>query len=287
MLTRVDRVQQVVRNAHATAAAYVRLLGAEIVRDDEVHVLGARRLVLRCGGSAVELLEPRAAGPAADFLACTGGGLFATGVATPDPARLRAHLQARDVAVAQEGGQLFLTPAALGVPGLHVVVSVAADQAARGFVRGLYEVTLLAADPAARLAAVFGLDATHFTPIRSAEFGYDGMLTLFHPNRLDRLEVIRPTDPAKTMGRFFAKRGPSLYMCYAEADDLRLIRECLHEHAPGDWTGPRGAGEPLNNLFIHPQALGGMMLGVSRTGVAWMWSGHPERVPEAGGGPAA
>lgn len=55
------------------------------------------------------------------------------------------------------------------------------------------------------------------------------------------------------------------------------IRERLLEHAPRDWTGPRGGPRP-DNLFIHPRALGGVMLGVSRTTHAWTWSGHPDRV---------
>jgi hypothetical protein len=52
------------------------------------------------------------------------------------------------------------------------------------------------------------------------------------------------------------------------------------EHAPDNWTGPRDG--TADNLFIHPKALGGMMLGVSRATHAWTWSGHPERVVAAG-----
>jgi hypothetical protein len=48
------------------------------------------------------------------------------------------------------------------------------------------------------------------------------------------------------------------------------VRERLLEHAPGDWTGPSSG--PVDNLFIHPAALGGMMMGISRTGHAWTWS---------------
>jgi len=283
MLTRVDRVQVVVPDRSAAAAAFRRLLDAAVAREDRVRVVGARRTVLRLGSSEVELLEPDGAGLAADFLSTTHGGLFAAGFATPDVARLRAHLSARGVACEEEGGQLLLAPEALNQPGLRVVISAAAELPAKGLVQNLYEATLLVPDFAAVVratASTFALDASHFVPIRSPEFGYEGVLTLFDPDRLDRIEIITPNDAAKTMGRFFARRGPSWYMCFAEAADLRPIRARLLESAPHDWTGSRD-GVP-DSLFIHPKALGGMMLGVSRTTHAWTWSGHPERVVAAG-----
>jgi hypothetical protein len=280
MLTRVDRVQAVVLDRHATAAAYHRLLDAPVVREDRVRILGARRTVLGFGATEIELLEPDGEGQAADFLARTRGGLFAAGFAAADLTRLRDHLHQRGVSVAEEGGQVFLGPEDVRVPGLRTVLSAERHRPATGLVRQLYETTLLVTDFAAGAAAIaqtFHLNPSHFVPIRSAEYGYEGMLTLFHPERLDRIEIITPSAAHKTMGRFFAARGPSLYMCFAEADDLTPIRARLLEHAENDWTGPRD-GTALDSLFIHPKALGGMMLGVSRTTVGWTWSGHPERV---------
>ena len=66
-------------------------------------------------------------------------------------------------------------------------------------------------------------------------------------------------------------------MAYGESDQTAAVRERLLEHAPRDWTGPRDAAVP-DNLFLHPRALGGVMLGVSRTSFAWSWSGDPDRV---------
>ena len=283
MLTRIDRVQVVVSDRAAAATRFARLLDAAVVCEDRIRLLGACRTVLRLGSSEVELLEPDGAGVTNDFLSATHGGLFAAGFATPDIERLRARFADRGIAYTEESGQLFLAPQALGVPGLRAVVSGSAELPANGLVQHLYEATLLARDlaPAVRDAALgFGLDASHFVPIRSDEFGYEGVLMLFQPDRLDRMEVITPNDSAKTIGRFFAKRGASWYMCFAQAADLRPIRHRLLEHAPHDWTGPR-EGIP-GHLFIHPQALGGMMLGLSRTTYAWTWSGHPERVCAAG-----
>ncbi len=280
MLTRVDRVKVFVADRAAAAVGYQRLLGAALVREDRVRGLAARRSVLQLGTSEVELLEPDGAGVVADFFARTKGGLFAAGFATAEVAPLRAHLAARGIVAMEEGGQLFLAPEALGLPGLRAVVSAASDRAAVGLVRCLYEATLLIDDftsVVARVATVFGLEASHFVPIRSAEYGYEGTLTLFHPERLDRMEIITPNAPAKTMGRLFAKRGACWYMCFAEADDLVPIRARLLEHAPTQWTGPRDSAT-VDSLFIHPPALGGVMLGLSRTTFAWTWSGHPERV---------
>jgi Glyoxalase/Bleomycin resistance protein/Dioxygenase superfamily len=280
MLTRVDRVQVVVTNCSAAASAYQRLLGAEVVREDTVRVLTARRVVLRIGCSEVEILEPEGGGATAEFLAHTGGGLFAAGFTTPDVPALRAHLERGDVHVTEEGDQLFLSSRVLRLPGFRAVISADVRRPLAGLLQSLYEVTLLvedSADVAQRAAATFGLDPSRFIPIHSPEFGYDGKLTLFHPDRLDRVEIVTPTDPQKTMGRYFAKRGACFYMCYAEADDLAPVRDRLQAHAPGDWTGSHDDAHP-DNLFIHPKALAGMMMGVSCTSVAWRWSGHPERV---------
>jgi hypothetical protein len=291
VLERVDRVQLVTADRGAAARTFVRLLGAEPAGEDAVAPLGARRTTLRAGRAAIELLAPDGAGPVADHLARLGPGLFAAGFATADLGRLRERLLGAGVSLAETGEQLFLAPEATGGHGLRCVVSAAREApAAGGLVTQLYEVTNLVPDVAAacaHYARIFGLAAGRFHPIESAEYGYRGVLTLFDPeDRLDRLEVVTPYDPARTMGRFLAKRGPSLYMCFAEAPDLAPIRARLEEDAPGDWTGV-GPAPARDTLFIHPRALAGMLMGVSRATVGWTWSGHPERVrpapPERGG----
>lgn len=283
MDARIDRVQVVVSDAASAAGAWQRLLGAETLREDTVKALGARRRVLTLGESEIELLAPDGAGPATEFLSATGGGLFAAGIGVADPQALRARLAARDVVAAHEGDQLLLSPEALGIAGLRIVISPLADRRPVGRARFLYEVTHLCDDPqraVRRFAELFDLDSAHFVPIRSDPFGYEGTLTIFHPDRLDRLEIIRPFDAAKTMGRFHVRRGDCLYMAYAESDDPAAIRAQCVASAPHDWTGPRDAAVP-DNLFLHPRALGGMMLGVSRTSFAWTWSGHPDWVRPA------
>jgi len=125
-------------------------------------------------------------------------------------------------------------------------------------------------------ADLFSLDAGAFEPIGSGNYGYEGSLTLFNREALDRFEVITPTDLSKTMGRFFEKIGESLYMGFAEAPDLDALEERFSEI--GAPHTPERNREELHTVFLHPPALGGMMLGLSRPSYAWTWSGHPERV---------
>jgi len=276
MSLRIDRIQLAVRDRAAVAEAWERLLDARVAREDRVAALGCRRSVLAAGTSEIELLEADADGPVRE----AGPGLFAAGFASDDLPALLDHLHSHGVVAPSQDEQHFVPADALGDEGLRVVLSPAAERPRQGLLSRLYEVTNLVGNPppwCQRFARLFALDARAFVPIRSETFGYDGTLTLFDPGALDRVEIIHPYDADKTMGRYFLKRGPCLYMCYGESDRADAIRERAREHAPGDWTGP-GDDRPVDNLFLHPRALGGVMLGVSRTSFAWTWSGAPERV---------
>lgn len=290
MLSGVDRVQLAVADRAGAARGWVEILGAEHAGDDRVACLGALRSRYRLGDGWLELLEPDGAGPVDDALRVRGRShLYAGGVSTPDVTALAAHLQARGVEPPSEGSQLFLDTAHTGGHGLRLVVSPAAASGSAaasapvGRIDHLYEITNLVRDAggtARHYAELFGLDTSSFCPIRSEEYGYDGILTLFDPDRLDRLEVITPRAPEKTMGRFFAKQGETLYMCFAETGELSAIEERVQElGVPHTRVPPPGErpGSP-DTIFLHPPALGGMMLGLSRRTVAWVWSGHPERV---------
>lgn len=272
----IDRIQLAVQDRGAAAAAWEQLLDAAVVREDRVEPLACHRTVLAVGTSEVELLEADADGPVRE----AGPGLFAAGFATDDLDALVDHLHSHAVEMKRQDDQLFLQHPTLADQGLRVVLSPAAERPRQGLLARLYEVTNLVADPPAvclQLAKLFALDAREFVPIRSENFGYDGSLTLFRGGHLDRIEVIYPYDADRTMGRYFRKRGPSLYMCYAETDLADEVRERARKHAPDDWTGPQGDA-PVDNLWLHPKALGGVMLGVSRTTFAWSWSGSPDRV---------
>jgi hypothetical protein len=272
---RVDRIQLAVIDRTAVARAWEDLLDASVVCEDQVKALACRRTVLAVGTSEVELLEADGAGPVHE----AGPGLFAAGFASPDPEALGSRLAERGIELARENGQIFVTPAALGGNGLRLVISPTADREPQGLLSRLYEVTNLVSDYrswSARFAELFDLDESAFVPIRSDNYGYEGTLTLFRAGELDRVEIIHPYDRGKTMGRFHDGRGECLYMCYGETDRADEIRERARSHAPDSWTGP--AAGPVDNLFLHPRALGGVMLGISRTTFAWTWSGSPERV---------
>jgi catechol 2,3-dioxygenase-like lactoylglutathione lyase family enzyme len=275
MLQRIDRIQLAVRDRRAAVQTFVDILGAEHVRDDESKLLSAHRSVVQAGESEFDLLEPAGDGPVAEHLERWREGIFAAGFSTDDISSLARRLDDRGVAFSEEGGQLFLD--ADQTRGMRTVISSSRDRLKVGLISWVYEVTNIVSDheeAANFYTTAFGLDSARFSPIRSREFGYKGMLTLFDPpDRLDRIELTEITEPSLAMGRFFARRGPSIYMCYVETTDTGPLRERLQAKGCRFADGRENGG---GNLFIHPTALHGMLMGVSRTNLAWTWSGRPE-----------
>lgn len=275
MLTRVDRVVLAVADAAPVAKAWGELLGAEVDAEDAVVGLAARRTRLRLGTGRVDILEPDGQGPVQEAVRRRGGHLYAAGVATADLRDVVVALQQRDVDHVAEGtlsdGEVWVDAG----HGLMLAIDLDTPLPAVGRVDELYEVTNLVddAEQAGRgLAELFELRESAFEPIASKEYGYAGTLTLFDPDRLHRVEVIHPHDADKTMGRYYAKHGESLYMCFAETGELPAITGSLAaQGAPHTAVGD-------HTTFIHPKALGGVMVGLSRRTYAWTWSGRPERV---------
>jgi hypothetical protein len=268
-----------VRDRAAAEETFRDLLGAEKTREDRSTLLGARRSVVQAGASEFELLEPAEDGPVREFLAERGEGLLSAGFATPDLPGLTRHLSDIGVPWREERGQVYLEPES--TRGMRTVLTPEASLNPVGDVSFLYEVTNLVnnwQEAAAFYARLFRLDSSRFHPIRSEAYGYDGALLLFDPPaRLDRIELAQTIDAEKAMGRFFARRGESLYVAYVEVSDASAIAERL-EHRGARWAGRADwrQGAPLEGLFIHPGALHGLLLGVSRTNLAWEWSGRPE-----------
>jgi len=281
MLERVDRVQLAVKDRQAAARVFDEVLGAKPVRETPSAYLGATRLVLALGSSEVELCEPSGPGPAAEHLQAHGAGLMTAGFSTHDMRSLTVNLERLACRFASEGEQLYIDPSQ--TLGMRVVISPEAVRPPVGLVRHLYEVTnTLVSDwraAAERYARIFGLDPSRFSRIESARFGYVGTLTLFDPaDRLDRIEISQVTDARSAMGRWAARRGDSLYMCYCEVDDIRPIIERLTARGSRFTARGQDPAAERDGLWIHPSTLCGLLLGVSRTTVGWEWSGQPARV---------
>lgn len=284
MLLEIDRIQLAVPDVSKAMEGWQAILGAEVSGVDKVACLGAARTSLRLGSGIVELLQADGAGIVADAVARRGPHMFGAGVSCADVTEVRGMLSPQFNNIIEEGKQLFVDGHDIGIRGLRVVVSKHEDRTAVGLTDFFYEATLLAAssvEETARFARVFSLDAQEFVEINSPGFGYSGTLTLFRKDLLHRFEVITPLVPTNTMGRFFDKIGPCLYMAYAETSDLLEIESRVKARGEAvtiDRPEDRGEDQVADGLWLHPKSLGGMMLGLSRPSQAWRWSGHPERV---------
>lgn len=277
MLTTVDGIVVATEDPTVAARTFTELFEAE--RDDPFpsQVLNAELTPMDVGTSRILLARPTGEGATSAFCDRWGEGILAAVVSTTQPRSLLDHLDERKVPTTHSDELLFVDPSATF--DLRTIVVPHIDRPEVGGLTGLYEVTHLVDDPqraAGAWADVFGLDEDRFCPISSEAYGYEGTLTLFDPpGRLDRIEVIHPHDRSKTMGRFFEKRGRGAYMCFAECGDVPALAERLERSGARYAVGAERDAVP-ESLFVHPSSLHGVLLGVSRTDLAWRWSGRPE-----------
>ncbi len=275
MLTYVDRVQLVVPDRKAAANTWKEIFGAEQVGESDSQTLGAKITTVQAGRSEFEFLEPTGDGPVGDWAGSWRQGLFGAGFSTPSLPDMERHLGSQDVPYTVEDGRIFI--AGDVTDGMPTTITEDVTREKVGHINYLYEVTNPVADwqdTAAKYTRMFGLEPTHYSPINSKFYGYEGTLTLFDPpNRLDRIEVTQ-TSGDRAMDRFFQRRGQSLYMCYIETDDVEGLASRLR--ARGDRYTASEDRPAETGLFIHPSALFGMLMGVSLTNYAWVWSGRPE-----------
>jgi hypothetical protein len=285
MLDRCDRVQIAVHDATKAAQRYGQLLGCEIARHDHSRRLSAKRTILAVGESEFELCEADGAGPTQDFLAERREGLMTAGYCTADLDSMVKCREGLGVPYEPDGEQLNL--GADVTFGLPTVISQSTYRKRVGPVSFLCETANTLISDWRRVAAVyaglFGLDPSRFSAIGSERFGYIGTLTLFDPpDRLDRIELSQVTGNVHPMDRFAHKLGDSLYVCYVGVHDWPNLRGRLLE--ANARYAPRGSDpvtEPDGGWVLHPREQHGLPLGVSRTGVAWEWSGREDLVPAA------
>jgi hypothetical protein len=284
MLEAMNRVVLAAADAAAAGAAWERFLDAQPAGSSRRPALGARAHHWRLGDGWVDILVPDGPGIVAEALDARGPHLFAGSFTTADTGAFCRHLATLGVAPLWDGERIVLGEAATGIRGLRVIVEKHDPQPPVGLIDTFYELTDLVEDAAretGRAARVLGLEESAFKPIVSEQYGYEGTLTLFHDDRLDRLEMITPNKPGTTMHRFFERNRGGLYMSFAESGELGEIERRVREAGAGFTAAPaEGERDRLgaHTLFLHPKTLGGMMLGLSRRSYAWTWSGHPERV---------
>ena len=275
MIETMDGVILAVRDAAAAAKTYEAILGTEIFRERHSDLLNANITSLACGTDLIRLAQPSGPGPVAEYVDQWGEGLFGAVFTTKDTGGLAKHLDSKGIGTQEEHGFLFLDPAKTF--GLRTFVGPYDERKAVGAISFIYEVTHLVSDWKAAnqfWTDSFALDGAKFSPIRSDQYGYEGMLTLFDPPRLlDRIEVVYPHDTEKAMGKFFLRRGEGPYMFFTECPDMPALGERLKS------AGARFAGNPEHenaSLFLHPSSTHGVLIGVSAKNVAWTWSGRPE-----------
>jgi hypothetical protein len=274
MLTKVDGVLLAVRDADAAAATFGTIFGGEVIGRGAAPPLGADVTDVGVGRDRIGLAVPTGPGIVQDHLDKWGEGIFGVAFATDDVPALRDRIKSKGVAVTPDDAKLFMIDPAQ-THGLVTWVMPHVEREPVGVLSFIYEVTHLVEDwkgVSDFWTDLFGLDGAKFSPISSKQYGYDGMLTLFDPpDKLDRIEVVYPHDTEKAMGRFFVKRGEGPYMFFAECADVPGLVERL-KSADARFAG----GEGNNSLFLHPSSTHGVLIGVSPTNQAWVWSGRPE-----------
>lgn len=286
MLHSIDRILVAVHSLDQAEQNYAQVLGARALGESDSDFLGARVRRLALGHSEVELCQPSGAGRVRTHLDRFGEGLLFGGASLSERAgglaAFEGRLHAQSVRFTRADQRLYLQ--AEDLHGLPLVVSEASAQAGSrgpGPIEFLYELTMVLRsrwqDVAADCVRRLGLPAERLVNIQFPRFGYDGTLMMFDADRLDRIELSEAHDPAFAMGRFSAKRGDDLYMCYVQTDDLQDVIERLQRHGCR-WTRRTETPQERDGLWIHPSALNGVLMGVSRHSLAWQWSGRPDRV---------
>lgn len=282
MLKNVDRILVAVRDIDQAEKSYSNVLGATPIEDFRSDYLNATVRRMALGTTEVELCSPLGAGRVATRIEQKGEGLVCGGVTTDDLDAFTRHLDRSGIAYASADGRVYPDSVALYQLPLAVSAAPASPPArAAGPVEHLYEITMVLKtdwhEVAQHYADVLGLDRKKEVGITFDRFGYQGVLMKFQEERLDRIELSEAHDTAFPMGRFTAKHGDALYMCYLETDDLADIIARLDKHGCG-YTRRTTTPVERDGLWIHPPALNGVLMGVSRSSLAWGWTGKPERV---------
>ena len=276
MLRNVAGVVIAVNDASVASDTFENLFDTRVNGDAPFAPLGAHLTFLRCGADLICLAQPTGPGPIQDHLDAWGEGICGVAFAANDIDAVIARIESKGISVARDADAGLIDPAA--THGLLTLISPHHERESTGLISFIYEVTHLVHDwqgVSDFWTDLFGLEGAKFSPIKSDVYGYEGTLTLFDPpDKLDRIEVVYPHDTEKAMGKFFLKRGEGPYMFFMETHDMPALRERLS--AAGARFAPKEATDQPNSLFVHPSSTHGVLIGVSPTNLAWVWSGRPE-----------
>jgi catechol 2,3-dioxygenase-like lactoylglutathione lyase family enzyme len=261
VLERTDRIALAVSDAEEACESYRVIFDAEVVGDAKDAEAGARRVTLQWGESQVEIYEPTAEGPAADFIRAGRRGLFAGGFTSPDPAAVAGRLEAAGIRVHEQGAERFCVwPGDLD--GVGVILSKTVERERVGLADKIWQITYAVPDLEAaieRYSDLFGLGACFTNRYESDPFGYLGAITWFDARDrapLDSLEYLEPNDPSKNVARFVGRHGAGVYMASIEAQpDAIAEMQRRVEATGGGWVG-RETG------FIQPRRLSGLLVGI-------------------------
>lgn len=95
------------------------------------------------------------------------------------------------------------------------------------------------------------------------------MHTAFIPAGDTRIELLEPTTPDSTIGRFLAKRGEGLHHIALHVDDISEALETLKSEGVRLVSEEiqTGAGGHLY-FFVHPASTGGVLLEICHDSVS-------------------
>jgi catechol 2,3-dioxygenase-like lactoylglutathione lyase family enzyme len=261
MLERTDRLALAVKDAEPAIETFRGIFDAQVVGDVADAAAGARRVTLQWGCDQLELLEPTAPGPVADFIQKGRRGAFAGGFALADPAGLAARLVQRGVRVHDQGGDRFLVlPEELRGTGL--ILSRRVERERVGLSEKIWQITYAVEDlerAVSYYTDLLGLGELFTNHYVHEGYGYEGAITWFDARDagpLDSLEYLEPRDPEKAVGRFVRRCGSGVYMASIQTDAVAEIRRRVSSSGPG-WDGTDFGG------FIHPSRLHGLLLGLT------------------------
>jgi hypothetical protein len=260
LLTELDRIVIASRDGRQVVQGLCRVLGAEVIGQDQLPVWSAARTTLRAGVSEIEVLEPRGVGALADFMGRRGQGLFAVGLASADPEAFRAHLRAQGALFEQHGRQTFLTAdKGVDLPQLNLVVTPAEEREPAGLLQRLWSATLLhhSLEGDHGLIRVLGERVSDVSEVRPTSSRLGATVIQFGTRRSSRLSILSPRGRDTPIERFFVRYGGGVYMASAISAELGAIDERLQYWRVA--TPERSVEDPV---LIPSRLLGGTRLAV-------------------------